>query len=137
MKMNKTLTALVASATMGLSGQAMAAGTPAGSQVTNTVTLDYSVSGTAQNQIDDSTQFIVDNKIDMTFTTALTGASTVIPGADLSPTYTLQNDSNDSQSFRFTLAESTNQFDAPTLASLNQVSGTCSFGVQHQSSLLR
>ena len=118
MKLNKTLTALAVSASFGLSGQAFAAGTPSGEQITNTVKLDYSVSGVGQNQIQDQAQFIVDNKIDMTFNTALSGASTVIPGANIASSYTLVNEGNKAQSFKFELAELDNTFDAPSISAL-------------------
>ena len=118
MKLNKTLTALAIGASFGLSGQAFAAGTPSGEQITNTVKLDYSVSGIDQNQLQDQAQFIVDNKIDMTFSTALSGASTVIPGNDIAPSYTLVNEGNKAQSFKFELAELNNAFDAPTISAL-------------------
>ena len=120
--------ALATAAAFGISGQAFAAGTPAGETVSNTVKLDYTVSGVDQNTVDDIAEFIVDNVIDMTFTTALSGASTIVPGAALSPTYTLVNDGNKAQSFRFDLTESTSQFSAPSISALNVVSGVCSIG---------
>ena len=118
MKLNKTLIALAAGASFGLSGQAFAAGTASGEQITNTVKLNYAVSGVAQNEVDDQAQFIVDNKVDMTFTTALSGASTVVPGADMTPSFTLINDGNKAQSFKFELAELSTTFDAPTISAL-------------------
>src|SRR3712207_9370937 len=47
---------------------ALAGGTPSGTTVTNTVTLDYSVGGVAQTQVSASATFVVDNRLDHTAT---------------------------------------------------------------------
>ncbi len=116
MKINKTLTVLIAGASLGLSGQAFSAATPAGESISNTVTLGYSVGGEIQNNLTDNADFIVDNKIDMTFITALTGTSTVFPGQNITPSYTLKNEGNESQSFKIGMIEKDAKFLAPTLA---------------------
>ncbi len=105
MKINKTLTALIAGASIGISGQAFAAGTAAGTTITNQVTLNYEVSGTAQAQLDVDTSFLVDNKIDMEISDN-SGALTIIPGESITYTYTLTNSGNKSQIFELLLANS-------------------------------
>jgi hypothetical protein len=103
MKLNKTLTALAVSASFGLSGHAFAAGTLSGTDITNTVTLNYKVSTIDQAAVDSSAAFKVDNKVDMELVDN-TGASTIIPGADVTYTYTLKNSGNKAQFFKLDLA---------------------------------
>jgi len=103
MKLNKTLTALVMGASFGLSGQAFAAGTVAGTDITNTVTLNYKVSTIDQAAVDSSAAFKVDNKVDMELDDN-TGTSTIIPGASVTYAYTLTNSGNKSQFFKLGLS---------------------------------
>lgn len=80
---------------------ALADGTPAGTNVSNTFTLDYSVSGVAQTQIDTSasgsntpTEFTVDRLVDLTV--ASNGTTAVAPGAqDQELVFSLTNEGND------------------------------------------
>ena len=103
MKLNKTLIALAAGASFGLSGQAFAAGTVAGTDISNTVTLNYKVSSIDQAAVDSSAAFRVDNKVDMELDDN-TGTSTIIPGAAVTYTYTLTNSGNKSQFFKLGLS---------------------------------
>ena len=64
MKINKTLTALIAGASFGLSGQVFAEGTAAGTTITNTVTLGYTVSTVPQTDLTLDVDFLVDTKVD-------------------------------------------------------------------------
>jgi uncharacterized repeat protein (TIGR01451 family) len=92
---------------------AFAAGTLAGTNVQNTFTLDYQVSGVDQPTIDTSasgtntpTEFTVDRLIDLTV--ASNGDTTVAPGAtneDL--VFTLTNTGNDTQAYALTLTNAT------------------------------
>ena len=60
---------------------AHATGTTAGTTVSNTATVNYSVGGVAQGPITSApTSFVVDNKIDLTVTEVGGGATTVVPG---------------------------------------------------------
>ena len=60
-----TITAIL----VALSGTAaVAGGTPSGTTITNTVTLDYTVGGVNQPQVSTSATFVVDTKIDLTVT---------------------------------------------------------------------
>lgn len=61
---------------------AFAVGTPAGTTVSNSATLDYRVGGLPQNPIvSNSAQFLVDNKLDLVVSTLDGAAVSVIPGA--------------------------------------------------------
>lgn len=91
----KRLLAMAALAGLGIWQQAaLAAGTPASTPILNKATINYSVGGTAQTPIESSptgnttagvgngvnTQFVVDDKVDLTVT-ELSGAGTVVnPG---------------------------------------------------------
>jgi len=97
---------------------AYAGGTAAGTNVQNTFTLNYDVSGTAQTQIDNiasPTEFTVDRLIDLTV--ASSGNTTVAPGAlnqDL--VFSLTNNGNDTQAYDFSLVnESGDDFDTTGL----------------------
>lgn len=95
-------------------GSAMAAGTDAGTSVSNSFTLDYQVGGVAQTQIDTSgapTTFTVDRKVDLTVST-VSGAS-VAPGqtgAEL--VFGVTNNGNDNTAYRLSLKDvGTDSFD--------------------------
>lgn len=78
---------------------AHAAGTTAGTSITNTVLLDYEVGGVGQNQESAQVAFLVDRRIDVTVT-ADTGGLTVVPGAqDQVLEFTVTNLSNSTQDF--------------------------------------
>ncbi len=104
MKLNKTLTALIAGASIGISGQALAIGTTAGDNVENTVLLDYKVGGVTQETLDAVNTFKVDNRVDMTLTASAT--ATAYPGQTVTYTYTFKNDGNKEQIFRLGIEDS-------------------------------
>ena len=107
MKINKTLTALIAGASLGLSGQAMAAGTTSGTTISNTVSLGYSVSGISQNDVESPSTFKVDKKVDMTLISN-TGAADTIPGATVTLAYTIKNTGNSSQDYKLAVTNNGN-----------------------------
>ena len=78
-----------------------AIGTPSGTTVDNTATLDYSVGGINQIQIVSNTvSFVVDNKIDLTVTTVDGAAVVVNPGSTaMVLTYTVANTGNTTQDY--------------------------------------
>ena len=98
---------------------AFAGGTAAGTNVQNTFTLNYDVSGTAQTQIDNvasPTEFTVDRLVDLTV--ASSGNTNVAPGAqDQDLVFSLTNNGNDTQAYDFTLVnESGDEFDTTGLS---------------------
>jgi len=100
MKLNKTLTTLIAGAAFGLSGHVMAAGTLSGTSITNTVTLDYQVSGIDQDQKTESAEFDVDARILYDLTLQETTAETITPnGNGYLTTFLLSNGSNEALDF--------------------------------------
>lgn len=102
MKLNKTLTALAIGASFGLSGQAFALGTVSGTDISNTVTLNYNVSSVAQAPIGSVATFRVDNIVDMELADN-TGTFTIIPGGSITYTYALKNSGNKTQFFKLDL----------------------------------
>ena len=68
MKLNKTLIALAAGASFGLSGQVFAEGTIAGTDIENTVTLGYTVNTVPQTDLTQTATFKVDSRVEFTFT---------------------------------------------------------------------
>ena len=81
--------------------------TAAGTTVSNTFTLDYEVSDTAQPTITNSaspTQFRVDRRIDLTLTSTNSALLTA-PGATSVLTFELVNDGNDNAAFSFSIAD--------------------------------
>ena len=105
MKLNKTLTALAIGASFGLSGQAFAATTPAGTTISNTVDLKYTVSSVIQTPVTASSNFKVDNKIDMTVVSN-TPTKTIVPGAQaIEFQYTITNEGNFAQSFALSISD--------------------------------
>lgn len=111
----------IAAAVAGIGGfgSALAAGTDAGTSVSNSFTLDYDVGGVAQTQIDTSgtpTTFTVDRKVDVTVSTAV--SASVSPGqtgAEL--VYGVTNAGNDNIAYRLSLTDvGTDSFDIGTYA---------------------
>jgi uncharacterized repeat protein (TIGR01451 family) len=108
-------------------GNAFALGTAAGTNVKNTFSLDYDVSGVGQPTIstcktgdtgcttETSTNFTVDRLIDLTVTS--TGDTNVAPGAvDEELVFSVTNTGNDTQAYDLVLvSESGDDFDATGL----------------------
>lgn len=117
----------------GLAGAAYADNTltEAGTSVSNTFTLSYSVSGTTQPDITNDTgttdptavvqgtptTFTVDRKIDLTVTATNSVLSTP-PGADATLTFELVNNGNDNAAYAFSIEDldsGSGTFDATTI----------------------
>jgi hypothetical protein len=92
--------------------------TTSGTPITNTATLSYSVSGTAQGNILSSpdgltptglaTSFVVDNKVNLTLTETSTSFTAVAPGALAQATgFVLTNTGNTTQGYNLTAANVT------------------------------
>jgi len=100
---NKSLVSalLVGALTLVLVPMAMAGGTPSGTPVDNTATVDFSVSGSPQTAVVSNTaSFVVDNKIDLTVTTVDGVIVTVVPNTTGQVlTYSVRNDGNTVQDF--------------------------------------
>lgn len=94
MKLNKTLTALAVSASFGLSGQAFALGTEAGTEIQNQATLSFSVGSTTQTPVTDTAQFKVDNKVDMSLSWDTSGLQAVAAGQTAFHKFTITNTGN-------------------------------------------
>lgn len=90
---------------VGLVGMpAYATGTPSGTTVTNTATLDYQVAGVAQTQVTASATFVMDTKVDLTVTN--NAGATVAPGAtNRVLAYTLTNTGNATQGYSLTAVQ--------------------------------
>lgn len=96
--------ACVALGAIAFSQQSLAAGTAAGTSITNTATVNYQVGGVSQSAINSNTaSFVVDNKINLTVTRL-----DVSPGVSVSPsgtnyvtTFKLTNTGNKSQGYEF------------------------------------
>jgi uncharacterized repeat protein (TIGR01451 family) len=75
---------------------AFAAGTTAGTTITNTATVDYQVGGVAQGQQSASNNFTVDRKINLLVEEVGTVTTSVVPGqANAVTTFQLTNSSNE------------------------------------------
>jgi len=115
MKVNKTLTALIASAGLGLSGHAFAAGTDSGTTIKNDVTLSYSVGTTPQAVLSDTAAFMVDTKVDLEIQTQ-TASNTIVPGDAISYTYTLTNSGNKAQVYELSFSNSADASDSGNIS---------------------
>ncbi|MCT2558626.1 hypothetical protein N0B51_06500 [Tsuneonella sp. YG55] len=87
--------------------QAAPVGTAAGSDITNTVQVDYKVGGVSQTQVSATDTFKVDRKVNVTVATTDASAVSVSPGqTDAVTTFTVTNNSNATLDF---LLAATNQ----------------------------
>lgn len=92
--------ASVLAATAVAASPAYAAGTTAGTTVTNSVTLDYKVGGIDQAQVSASDSFTVDRKVGLTVTESGGAATSVTPGQTAAvTTFSVTNSSNASLDF--------------------------------------
>ncbi len=84
----------IAIAALGAS-PALAAGTAAGSTITNNVTINYTVGSVAQTAINRSNDIIVDRKVNLTVVEVGTSTTSVVPGQSAAvTTFTVTNTSN-------------------------------------------
>jgi hypothetical protein len=91
----KFLAATSMLATMVASTPAWASGTPAGSTITNNVTVDYKVGGVSQTQLSASNSFTVDRKVNLTVAESGSSTTTVSPGQQGAvTTFVVTNTSN-------------------------------------------
>ena len=87
---------------------ALAAGTAAGSTITNNVTVSYEVSGVDQADETASNDITVDRKVDLTVARTDNTATTVTPGAaNQAVTFQVENISNDTLDFELDAAQVT------------------------------
>jgi len=90
------------------SSPALAAGTTAGSSITNNVSVSFDVGGVTQTAANDSDTFTVDRKIDLTVAEVGGAATTVNPGStSQATTFQVTNLSNDTSDFDLSLIQST------------------------------
>lgn len=109
MRLNKTLTALVAVTSLGLSAQASAAFTQAGETISNSVSISYTAAGTPTTDTQTS-DFKVDRKVDMSLelnTSVINKTDLAFVAGDTLVTmkYTLTNSGNKDQDFIISLAD--------------------------------
>ncbi len=95
--------ACVALGAIAVSQQSLAAGTRAGTEIENTATVNYQVAGVAQAAINsNTTEFLVDNKVNLSVELLNTAAVTVGPGGTNYVTaYRLTNLGNFDQGYVF------------------------------------
>jgi uncharacterized repeat protein (TIGR01451 family) len=85
--------AVFATAAFALPQSAQAAGTVAGTTVSNTATVNFDVSGVPQTAVQGTATFVVDDKVNLTVTN--NAGATVVPGStDQVLAFTLQNTGN-------------------------------------------
>lgn len=85
---------------------ALAAGTDAGTTVTNTVTLSYQVGGVNQNDVTANNSFTVDRKINLTVAEAGSATTTVSPGQQAAvTTFTVTNTANATLDFALSVTQ--------------------------------
>ncbi len=108
MKINKTLTALIAGASLGLSGQAFAAGTTAGTPISNTVSLSFTVGSDSITATPDTAVFNVDTKVNLSLDWQDGALVTGTAGVEVAFELQISNTGNDVQNFKFSSGEFTN-----------------------------
>lgn len=91
---------------LGLAGAAFAGGTPSGTPVDNTATVDYQVGGLTQGTVSSNTvSFLVDNRVDLTVTTLDAANVVVVPGMLARVlSYSVTNDGNTVQDYALSAA---------------------------------
>lgn len=87
---------------LGMLPHAFAAGTSAGSDITNTASVDYKVGGVSQTPVDsNTTTFKVDRKINLTVAEVGGATTTTVPGATAQvTTFTVTNNANSTLDFK-------------------------------------
>lgn len=95
-KLKILVTSTVATVALMGSNPAFAAGTDAGTSITNTVTVNYNVGGTAQTTENDSDTFVVDRKVNLLVAASDALNTTVAPDEDdAAVTFDVTNLTND------------------------------------------
>ena len=85
---------------------AFAAGTTAGTSITNTATINYQVGGVAQAPVADGDTFVVDRKIDLTVAEVGSATTVVVPGqTGVATAFTVTNTSNQVLDFALTATQ--------------------------------
>ena len=96
----------VAAASVVVAGPAYAAGTTAGVSITNTATVNYQVSGVAQNSQSASDTFVVDRVINLTVIDLDGTTTNVVPGqTNAVTTFRLTNISNETLDFALAVTQ--------------------------------
>lgn len=92
---------LFATSLFGVSQQTLAAGTAAGTSISNSATINYQVGGVSQPAItSNAVAFVVDRKVNLTVVTTDAAAVSVTPGSSNNViTFTVTNTSNDVMDF--------------------------------------
>lgn len=94
-KLKYTITGSLAAALLLASAPAFAAGTLAGTNIINNVTVDFQVGGVAQSQRTASDTFTVDRRVNLTVAEVGSVTTTVVPGqANASVAFLVTNTSN-------------------------------------------
>jgi uncharacterized repeat protein (TIGR01451 family) len=95
--------------------QTYAAGTAAGTDISNTATVNYQVGGVAQTPVTGSVTFEVDRRINLTVAEVGADYTDVSPGAqNQALTFTVTNLSNSTQDFRLTFTQDATGTASPT-----------------------
>jgi hypothetical protein len=127
---------------------ALAAGTQAGSTITNNVTVNYQVGGVAQTAVNASNTFTVDRRVNLTVVETGNATTNVSPGQTAAvTTFAVTNTSNDVLDFQLAVAQlaggtaphgGTDTFDvtAPTLYVDTNGNGTYDAGTDQAVSYL-
>lgn len=132
-KLKLLTTGSIAAALMVSAAPAFAAGTTAGTVITNTVTVDYQVSGVNQTQQTASDNFTVDRRINLTVAEVGAATTSVVPGqGGASVAFTLTNTSNATLDFALSATQQsggtaahggTDNFDVTAFALFRDVNG--------------
>ncbi|MCR2832948.1 hypothetical protein [Parerythrobacter lacustris] len=95
------------------SSPVLAAGTAAGSSITNNVSVSFDVGGVTQTAVTDDDTFTVDRRVDVTVAEVGGAATSVAPGSTAqATTFQVTNLSNDTVDFNLSLVQSaTDDFD--------------------------
>jgi uncharacterized repeat protein (TIGR01451 family) len=109
-KLAKASLAAVLLSSLGVMQSAYAVGTAAGTDITNTATVNYTVGGVGQTPVDSNiTTFLVDRKVDLTLTNV--GPTSTTPGAaNAAVAYTLTNTGNGADTFTLAGANQAGDF---------------------------
>src|SRR5687768_10855425 len=95
--------------------QTYAAGTAAGTDISNTATVNYQVGGVAQSPVTGSVTFEVDRRINLTVAEVGADYTDVSPGAqNQALTFTVTNLSNSTQDFRLSFTQDGTGTASPT-----------------------